>query len=66
MRPLLASLLVVSALTAVAGARSDKTLAYARESVWPTAVRFLVVDEKVKVTDKDPDAGYVLFELGGQ
>jgi hypothetical protein len=63
MRRLLASLLLVAGLTTVAGARSDKTLSYARDSVWPTAVRFLVVDEKVKVTDKDADAGYVLFEL---
>jgi hypothetical protein len=31
--------------------------------VWPTAVRFLVVDEHVKVTEKDGDAGYVMFEL---
>ncbi|MBL9012563.1 MAG: hypothetical protein JNL83_00210 [Myxococcales bacterium] len=63
MRRLLASLLLACALSTAAGARSDKTLAYTRETVWPTAVRFLVVDEKVKVTDKDGDAGYVLFEL---
>ena len=63
MRRLLASLLLVAALSSAAGARADKTLAYTRETVWPTAVRFLVVDEKVKVTDKDGDAGYVLFEL---
>jgi hypothetical protein len=31
--------------------------------VWPTALRFLVVDERVKVVEKDADAGYVLFEL---
>lgn len=63
MRQLLGSLLLAGALATSASARSDKTLTYAREAVWPTAVRFLVVDEKVKVTDKDPDAGYVLFEL---
>jgi hypothetical protein len=63
MRRLLGSLVLVTALAATAGARSDKTLAYTRETVWPTAVRFLVVDEKVKITDKDGDAGYVLFEL---
>lgn len=63
MRRLLGSLLLACALATPAGARSDKTLAYTRENVWPTAVRFLVVDEKVKVTDKDPDAGYVMFEL---
>jgi len=46
-----------------AWARSEKTLAYPREQAWPTAVRFLVVDERVKVTEKDADAGYVVFEL---
>lgn len=65
MRTLVASLVAV-ALTAQAPsalARSEKTIAYTREQVWPTAVRFLVVDEHVKVTEKDADAGYVLFEL---
>jgi len=47
----------------VASARSEKTLAYQRDQVWPAAVRFLVVDERVKVIEKDADAGYVLFEL---
>lgn len=51
------------ALPAPAWARSEKTLAYPRDQVWPTAVRFLVVDEHVKITDKDPEAGYVVFEL---
>ncbi|MGE0549287.1 MAG: hypothetical protein AB7O24_16205 [Kofleriaceae bacterium] len=44
-------------------ARSEKTLTYSRDQVWPTSVRFLVVDERVKVVEKDPDAGYVMFEL---
>ncbi|MBL0217322.1 MAG: hypothetical protein IPQ07_26025 [Myxococcales bacterium] len=63
MRRLPASLLLVAALGGSSLARSEKTLAYTRELVWPTAVRFLVVDEHVKVTDKDPDAGYVMFEI---
>src|SRR3954463_10397185 len=63
MRRLLASLLFVSALGTSALARSEKTLGSTREAGWPTAVRFLVVDEHVKITDKDPDTGYVLFEL---
>jgi hypothetical protein len=56
----------VAALAGIASpaeARSDKTLAYPRDQVWSTAVRFLVVDEHVKVTEKDAEAGYVLFEL---
>lgn len=46
-----------------AEARSEKTLAYSRADAWPAAVRFIVVDAHLKVTDKDADAGYVLFEL---
>ncbi|MDX2090636.1 MAG: hypothetical protein SFX73_22445 [Kofleriaceae bacterium] len=63
MRRLLASLLALALATGVASARSEKTLAYPRDQVWATAVRFLVVDERVKVTEKDADAGYVMFEL---
>jgi hypothetical protein len=47
----------------VAWARSEKTLAYPRDQVWPTAVRFLAVDEHAKITEKDAEAGYVTFEL---
>jgi hypothetical protein len=62
MRRLLFCLLL--ALPVPASARSEgRTLSYQREHVWPTAVRFLVVDEKAKVLDKDSDAGYVLFEI---
>jgi hypothetical protein len=64
MRRLLASSLALALALApgVAVARSEKSLAYQREQVWPTAVRFLVVDEHVKVIEKDADAGYVLFQ----
>jgi hypothetical protein len=31
--------------------------------VWPTAVRFLRIDEGLKIVEKDADTGYVLFEL---
>lgn len=62
MRRALASLLLVLA-THTAWARSEKTVGYAREQAWATVVRFLVVDEHVKITDKDADAGYVMFEL---
>jgi len=53
----------IAGLTAPASARSEKTLAYPRDQVWATAVRFLVVDEHVKVTEKDAEAGFVLFDL---
>jgi hypothetical protein len=57
------ALVCVAALAAPAAARSEKTLAYPREQAWPAAVRFLAVDERLKLTDKDAEAGYVLFEL---
>lgn len=60
---LCAALIAVLLSAGIADARSEKTLAYQREQVWPTAVRFLVVDEHVKVIEKDADAGYVTFEL---
>jgi hypothetical protein len=57
---LVAALLAAPAL---ATARSEKTIDYQAAKVWPTAVRFLRVDEGVKIVEKDADAGYVLFEL---
>jgi len=62
-RRLLTSFLCLALAVGVASARSEKTLAYQLDQVWPAAVRFLVVDERVKVIEKDADAGYVLFEL---
>lgn len=51
---------------AAAAARSQKTLAYPRDQVWPAAVRFVRVDEKLKIVEKDETAGYVLFELADE
>jgi hypothetical protein len=59
----LAVLAVLAASGAPAAARSEKTLAYPRDQAWPAAVRFLAVDERLRVLEKDADAGYVLFEL---
>lgn len=65
MRSILRSAVVVGllAISGPAVARSEKTFAYERDAVWPTAVRFLIVDEKLKVTEKDAETGYALFEL---
>lgn len=49
--------------TGVADARSEKTLAYPRDQAWAAAVRFVRVDAKLKIVEKDADAGYVIFEL---
>jgi hypothetical protein len=61
MRRLVLSLAL--AIASPAWARSEKTLAYPRDQAWPAAVRFLRVDERLKIVEKDADAGYVLFEL---
>jgi hypothetical protein len=64
MRILLVLVVLCGALAPLpAEARSEKTLAYQRADAWPAAVRFIRVDEKLKVVEKDADAGYVLFEL---
>ena len=73
MRSLLARVVVAAGIGVVvviggaggapAEARSEKTLAYPRDQAWPAAVRFVAVDERLKVIDKDGEAGYVLFEL---
>ncbi len=58
-------LLALALLVASAGAahaRSERVIAYPRDQAWSAALRFLVVDEHVKVTEKDADAGYVVFE----
>ena len=56
-------LLALLLATGVAEARSEKTLAYPRDQAWPAAVRFIRVDAHLKITEKDADAGYVIFEL---
>ena len=42
---------------------TQRTLSYPFEHVWPTAVRYLRIDRKFKVTDRDEEAGYMLFEF---
>jgi hypothetical protein len=61
MRALLAALLLTLA-TSAADARSEKTLAYQRDQAWPAAVRFLRIEAKLKIIEKDADAGFVIFE----
>lgn len=54
---------LLTAWSGVATARSEKSLAYPRNEAWATSVRFLRIDERLKIIEKDPEAGYVLFEL---
>jgi hypothetical protein len=62
MRRLLLAFALSAAMVGAASARSEKTLAYLRDQAWPAAVRFLRVDAKLKLIEKDAEAGYVLFE----
>ena len=60
MRRIILALLL---MTTVAQARSEKTLAYERDPAWAASVRFLRVDAKLKLIEKDQEAGYVIFEF---
>jgi hypothetical protein len=55
--------LVLVLLCGIAHARTEKVLAYPRDQAWQAAVRFIRVDQGLKILEKDADAGYVLFEL---
>jgi len=56
-----AALLIVA--PSGAGARSERVVGWTAERVFPTAIRFLRVDEQATIVDKDVDAGYVLFDV---
>lgn len=45
-----------------AQARSTVDSPYPVEQIWSTAVRFLRVDQRFPVLEKDKDAGYILFD----
>lgn len=40
-----------------------RVLSYPLEQVWPTAIRYLRIDRGFEVTDRDEEAGYMLFEF---
>jgi len=46
-----------------AAAKTAREYPYAYDPVWTALVRFLRVDENLKVVEKDADSGYILFEL---
>jgi hypothetical protein len=50
-------------LASVAAAKSQREVPFPLAEVWPAMLRFLRVDERVTILEKDADAGYVLFEL---
>jgi hypothetical protein len=52
-----------SLAAAPAEARSEKQLGYSPSAVWGPLVRFVRVDENLKIVDRDQEAGYLIFEL---
>ena len=57
-------IVAVLAGPAAAWARSEREYPYDYERVFPASVRFFRLDEKLKIVEKDADAGYLVFELG--
>ena len=41
----------------------QRILSYPFEAVWTTAIRYLRVDRGFSISDRDPEAGYILFEF---
>jgi hypothetical protein len=41
----------------------SRVLPYPMEHVWPTAVRYLRVDRGYTIVDRDPEAGFILFDF---
>lgn len=57
------SIVALLLLTRPAAAETALTVSYPIEQVYPAALRFLALDEKLAIVDKDADAGYIVFEL---
>jgi hypothetical protein len=46
-----------------AQAKTERTVTYTFEQVWSTAIRHLRVEEGFAIVEKDPEIGYVMFEV---
>lgn len=53
--------LLVAGLSSSAGARTEVAVPYTRAQTFSAALRYLRVDLGYEVTEKDPDAAYLLF-----
>ncbi|KIG12765.1 hypothetical protein DB30_01026 [Enhygromyxa salina] len=40
-----------------------RLLSYPLDQVWPAAIRYLRIDRGFEITDRDQDAGYILFQF---
>lgn len=59
-----ATSVTASVESAFASALSQsRVLPWPLETVWPTAIRYLRVDRRYTIVDRDPDAGFVVFEF---
>ena len=61
MRRLVALALLLA--PALALGKTTRELPYPYDATWSALVRFLRVDEKLKVVEKDIETGYLLFEV---
>lgn len=63
-----AGLVVLVMAVPIAHAKSHRDVSYPYDPVFAAAVRFLRIDEGHAITEKDRDAGYILFSIedGGQ
>jgi hypothetical protein len=61
-----ASVVLLGALEVRVAARAEGELPYPLHEVFSTALRFVRVDRGCKVTDKDAEAAYVMFECPGE
>jgi hypothetical protein len=59
---LVASIVALQAVVNVAEARVEKTIHYTKDQSYNAALRFLRVDQRYIVVEKDLDSGYLLFE----
>ncbi len=54
--------LLWASLPSNAQAQNKRQFSYEFKKVWPTVVRFIRIDEGLKITEKDVETGYVVFE----
>jgi hypothetical protein len=63
LRALFCAALVLTWTAAPARAKSSREARYSFEQVWSSAVRHLRVNEGFQITEKDEEAGYVVFQM---
>ncbi|PRP99048.1 hypothetical protein [Enhygromyxa salina] len=54
---------ITAAVVPLALIENRRVLSYPLDQVWPTAIRYLRIDRGFEITDRDQDAGYILFQF---